>query len=112
MDGRRRGGAKAPTKKELQQQVLIMQAKLDMLYDGGASTGAKEPRHTSLCNQDTTAKAASNVVYTDHMIRTLLELRWSRFRAAFEKCTSHAQRSVLWEKLTLKFNILAGQKLL
>ncbi|KAH9099029.1 hypothetical protein LEN26_016399 [Aphanomyces euteiches] len=110
MPSSRRQG-KTPTKQELQDQVTSMQAKINSLCDGGALSVPVEPALSNSMAHNASSKAGTNVVYTDEMVRTLLELRWSFFRARIQQCTSHAQRSVLWEKLTLKFNILVDKKI-
>ncbi|KAG9405090.1 hypothetical protein AC1031_004196 [Aphanomyces cochlioides] len=49
------------------------------------------------------------VVYTQDMVSTLLELRYTSFKAAFNGNLSSKQLSVLWAKLALRFNIMTDQ---
>ncbi|CAK4746154.1 unnamed protein product [Aphanomyces euteiches] len=51
----------------------------------------------------------TNVTYTPHMVAALLEIRYGFLGDAFRKSTSNAQRAILWEKLTLRFNIATQQ---
>jgi hypothetical protein len=49
------------------------------------------------------------VEYTDQMVVALLELRFKAFRYAFNGSKSSKQLNLLWERLTLQFNIATGQ---
>ncbi|CAK4082136.1 unnamed protein product [Aphanomyces euteiches] len=51
------------------------------------------------------------VAYTQDMVSTLLELRYTSFKAAFNGNLSSKQLSILWAKLALRFNIMTDQPL-
>ncbi|CAK4673531.1 unnamed protein product [Aphanomyces euteiches] len=58
----------------------------------------------SQVKQEVTAQERK-VVWTEEMVRSLLELRLNRYAAAFQATRSNQQLSVLWEKIALSLNI-------
>ncbi|CAK4282603.1 unnamed protein product [Aphanomyces euteiches] len=49
------------------------------------------------------------VEYTDLMVSTLLDLRFKVYRTAFRGNKSPKQLSLLWERLTVQFNVATNQ---
>ncbi|KAG9404346.1 hypothetical protein AC1031_004555 [Aphanomyces cochlioides] len=108
-----RGKSKAATKKQLEEKIAIMEAKLAALVDG--SLTATEPPLLAVADEafiKIERKAPkANVEYTVEMVAMLLEIRYDHFGLAFQRAAAKAQRAVLWDKLTLKFNIIMEKKI-
>ncbi|CAK4389090.1 unnamed protein product [Aphanomyces euteiches] len=85
----RKGMAKLPTKKELLERLLALEA------------GATSPPN------DMKKKAT----WTDEMIQILLDLRLRQFAHVFDGSKSKMQLSIAWEKMTLRFNLLCETSL-
>ncbi|CAK4507102.1 unnamed protein product [Aphanomyces euteiches] len=85
----RKGMAKLPTKKELLERLLALEA------------GATSPPN------DMKKKAT----WTDEMIQILLDLRLRHFAHVFDGSKSKMQLSIAWEKMTLRFNLLCETSL-
>ncbi|KAG9409282.1 hypothetical protein AC1031_019533 [Aphanomyces cochlioides] len=98
------GKGKPPTKKELQVKLEEMQTQLHSLARGTACMSM-----AGLIVGAPSAESKSSVTYTSQMVAALLEIRYGFLGDAFRKSTSNAQRAILWEKLTLRFNIATQQ---
>ncbi|KAG9399982.1 hypothetical protein AC1031_010902 [Aphanomyces cochlioides] len=98
------GKGKPPTKKELQAKLEEMQTQLQSLTRGTACMST-----AGLIVGAPSAESKSSVSYTSQMVAALLEIRYGFLGDAFRKSTSNAQRAILWEKLTLRFNIATQQ---
>ncbi len=114
---------KAPTKQQLQEQLRQMQAKLAYSQIPHLAEPQTQPSiqpllQNALISQQEQASQLSQITppetaktsFTPSMVETLLQLRYELFQAVFQRCSSNAQRTVIWEKLTLRFCVITGQK--
>ncbi|KAH9098031.1 hypothetical protein LEN26_016782 [Aphanomyces euteiches] len=115
-----RGKGKGPSKRELQDQLEAVQAQLAVLSELSNivdSTAKPSTIRDTVATQPSTKETPQasdtnqNVQYTTSMVEILLELRYDTFGSKFLGTTSSSQRRVLWEKLRLKFNIIAQQNI-
>ncbi|RHY62096.1 hypothetical protein DYB38_006783 [Aphanomyces astaci] len=90
--------AKTPTKKDLQEQVRLLQEAMH------GTVGVE----AAACADQVVQVTLPPTFYSDDMVVTLLELRYGRFKETFSKCNSNQKKCSLWERLRLQFNIIVG----